>query len=64
MLDVYFLGLKASPVAWTSFIEAFLQFLLSRKKQKFRFLVIKTLDSYPDPESNAGSGSGSTTQFF
>jgi hypothetical protein len=69
MLDVLFLSLKTSPVAWTSFMEAFLQVFLSRKKPKisavfFRFLVIKTLDPYPDPESNAGSGSESTTQFF
>jgi hypothetical protein len=65
MLDVLFLSLKASP----GFMEAFLQVFFIKKKTKisaafFRFLVIKTLDPYPDPESNAGSGCESTTQFF
>jgi hypothetical protein len=46
--------MKASPLAWSLFIEAF--FVIFDKKVKkfgldfFQFLVIQTLDSYPDPE--------------
>ncbi len=61
MLDVLFWGLKASPVAWTSFMEAYriskLQFLI--KKIFFpscnfflNFDPIKTLDPDPDPDQN------------
>jgi hypothetical protein len=54
VLDVLLLGLRASPVAWTSFMEAFLQFFyIKRKKFQlyfFKFLVIKILDPYPEAD--------------
>ncbi len=47
MLDVLFLELKVSPVAWASFREA-----LGKVKSNFgkKFLVIKTLDLELDPD--------------
>jgi hypothetical protein len=62
VLDVLFLRLEASPVAWTSFMYRrglginVLQFLVRKIRfflltcKIFQFLVIKSLD--PDPELN------------
>ncbi len=57
VLDVFFWGMKASPVAWESFMEALgigkLQFLI--KKIKIKFLVVSFFNFR---SSNLGSGSG------
>ncbi len=59
MLDILFLGLKASPVTWTSFIDEKISIFLSAV-HFFQFLVIKTLELDPDRylTKNAGSRSG------
>jgi hypothetical protein len=57
VLNVFFLGMKASPGAWTSFMEAQEQlnynfdqkFNFSSAVFLYQFLVIKTLDLNPDP---------------
>ncbi len=62
MLDVFFWGLKASRVAWTSFMQLLIKIRQKNFQQYFfQFFVIKTLDPdpYSDPTFWCGSGSGS-----